>query len=489
VALKSATGRGIVLAAVCGSSLAFLDGTVVNVALPHIGDTFDSNMDSLQWVVNGYTLMLAALVLTAGALGDHYGRRKVFIIGVVWFGLASALCGMAPNVTTLLTARVLQGIGAGLLTPGSLAIIQSTIRKQDRARAIGAWSGLGGVFTAAGPFIGGWLVDGPGWPWVFYINIPVVVLCLVATLKFVPESRDPAANGRFDLVGSGLGMIGLGGITFALVQSGARAASLTAAVIGVAAFVAFVVVERRRRAPMLPPAMFANRQFSAINAVTFGIYAGLSGVLFFLVMQLQVVSHYSAFAAGITMLPFTILMLLFSSRAGAVAERLGPRLPLTLGPALSAVGVLLLLTVGPHAPYLTHVLPGVLIIGIGMTITVAPLTAGVLAAADSSHAGVASGINNAVARAASLLAVAALPLAAGITGRAYQDPAAFDSGFRIAVFICAALFAASALTSVLLVRNPAKTAPEPTQPACRTQCAVGAPQLDPGLEPAPATNQ
>lgn len=475
--LSSPTGRGIVFAAVLGSSVALLDGTVVNVALRHIGRDLESELDGLQWVVNGYILMLASVVLLGGALGDRFGRRKVFLIGVVWFGLASLLCGLAPDIVTLVAARLLQGIGAGLLTPGSLAILQASLRRDDRAKAIGAWSGLGGVAAAAGPFLGGWLVDALNWRWVFLINIPLIIGCVLATLRWVPESRDTTRSGRFDLAGSGLAAIFLGGLTFALVQHGADAA--IAAAVAAAAGVGFVLVERRAAAPVVPGAMFADRQFTAINIVTFFVYAPLGGVMFFLVMQLQVVSGYSALQAGITMLPFTLLMLAFSAKAGALGDRIGPRWPLSVGSLLSAVGVFLLIGVGAHAPYLTAVLPGVLILSIGMTITVAPLTAGVLAAVDVSHAGVASGINNAIARAAGLVAVAALPLIAGLSGNSYNDPLAFGLGYQIATGVCALLYLVAAVIAVAAVRDHHRKGVER---AARTQCPYNAPQLDPGVE-------
>ncbi|MEV0645430.1 MFS transporter [Phytomonospora sp. NPDC050363] len=480
VPLRSAAGRGVVAAAVLGSSVAMLDGTVVNVALPHIARDLGAQMDGLQWIVNGYTLTLAALVLLGGALGDRYGRRRVFLIGVIWFGVASMLCGVAPNTPLLVGARILQGIGAGLLTPGSLAMIQSSIRRGDRAAAIGMWSGLGGVAAAAGPFLGGWMVDALSWHWVFFINAPVVVLAVLAALKWVPESRGEGAVGRFDVAGSVLGAVGLAGITYALVQTDPLGPAIAAGVIGVASFAAFLIWERRAADPVLPPTLFASRQFSGINATTFFVYAALGGVLFFLVLYLQVVAGYSALTAGISLLPFTILMLLFSSRAGALGERIGPRRPLTVGPALSAAGVLLFLRIDAEADYLTEVLPAVLLLGIGMTITVAPLTASVLAAADQSHAGVASGVNNAVARAASLLAVAALPLLSGLTGDAYEDPAAFTSGFRTATFWCAGLLATGAVISALFVRDPARE-PDCPRPAAHTHCAYDAPPLDPGV--------
>ncbi|CAM3538676.1 MFS transporter [Stackebrandtia soli] len=476
--LASSAGRGIVAAAVLGSSLALLDGTVVNVALPHIGEEFSADLDALQWTVNGYTLTLAAVVLLGGALGDRFGRRRVFLIGVVWFGITSMLCGFATGSVELVVARCLQGIGAGLLTPGSLAIIQASIKEGDRASAIGAWSGLGGVAAAAGPLLGGWLVDAVNWRLVFFINAPLVVACVFATLRWVPETRDETRSGRFDIAGGALAVVFLGGVTYALVQYEPLVPALVAAGIGLAAGIALLVVERYAAAPVLPPRMFANRQFSAINAVTFFVYAGLGGVLFFLVMQLQVVSGYDALQAGLSMLPFTLLMLVFSARAGRLGQRIGPRLPLTVGPAMVAAGVLALVGVGAVAPYWTHVLPGVLLLSVGMTITVAPLTAGVLAATDVANAGVASGVNNAIARAANLLAVAALPLAVGLTGMAYTDPVAFTSGYRLAIMLCAGMFVVGALISLLWVRNPAHASANP--PATHTQCSPNSPQLDPG---------
>lgn len=476
--LASPAGRGIVLAAVLGSSVALLDGTVVNVALPHIGTSLGSKMDGLQWIVNGYTLMLAALVLTGGALGDRFGRRRLFLIGVIWFGLASVLCGLSTNIGMLIAARFAQGIGAGLLTPGSLAIIQSSIRRDDRAKAIGAWSGMGGVVAAAGPFLGGWLVDALSWPWIFFLNVPLVAVSILATLRWVPETRDETATGHFGITGNILGALFLGGITFALVQSAHPVPAIVAGVLGLGCGIGFLVVERRSATPVLPPYMFASRQFTAINAVTFCVYAGLGGVLFFLVMQLQVVSGYSALQAGITMLPFTLLMLAFSAKSGALGERLGPRLPLAVGSGLAAVGVLLLAGIGPDASYFTRVLPGVLVLSVGMTIVVAPLTAGVLAAADSAHAGVASGINNAVARAASLVAVAALPLVAGITGDSYEDAEAFAPGYRIAIIICACLFLIGAVVAAVLVSSH-QPEPPARRPVCRVQCPYAAPQLEP----------
>lgn len=499
IRLSDAPGRGVLFAAVLGTSMVFLDGTVVNVALPQLGRDLGASLAGLQWTLNAYTLTLAALVLLGGSLGDRYGRRRVFMFGVVWFTLASALCGLAGNVPVLVAARALQGVGGALLTPGSLALIQASLHPDDRARAIGAWSGLGGVAIATGPFIGGWLIDSLSWRYIFWLNVPLAVLVIGAVLRFVPESRDADATGRFDVAGALLGAVGLAGITYALVEApnlGWSAAVVTAGAAGVAALAAFVVAERRSRNPMLPPTLFASRQFSAVNVVTLFVYAALGGVTFFLVVQLQTVSGYSALAAGMALLPMTLLMLAFSSRAGALGQRLGPRRPLTIGPAVAALGTFALLQVGPDASYLTDVLPGVVLLGVGLTITVAPLTATVLGAAPDRYAGLASGVSNAVARTAQLLAVAALPLAAGLSGAAYADPEAFNAGFDVAVVISGALLAVGAVTAWLLVSDPAKerareaaarAAGQPvaeashTAPACRVHCGFEVPPQDPGV--------
>ena len=460
--LGTARGRGAVLASVVASGMAFLDGTVVNVALPHIGHDLHANVAGLQWTISAYTLALAALVLLGGSLGDRYGRRKVFLIGVVWFTIASVLCGLSQNVGMLTAARSLQGAGAALLTPGSLALIQSSFARDDRARAIGAWSGLSGVSTAIGPFLGGWLIDTLSWRWIFFINVPLAVLAIVTALIWVPESSNPAA-GRFDVPGAVLGAAGLAGITYALIQRGV--AAVPAGIIGVAAAAGFVWVERRRGDDaMLPPRLFRSRQFSAINLVTFFVYAGVSGVAFFLIVELQVVAGYSALLAGVSQLPMTVLLLVGSARAGALGARIGPRWPLTVGSVIAGAGILLMLRIGPHTGYLTDVLPAAVVFGVGMTLVVAPLTAAVLAAAPDPLAGAASGVNNAVARAGGLLAVAALPLVVGITGNEYQHPGPLNHGFHLAVLWCAGLYVVGALTALVLVHRPSQPAAPPASP-------------------------
>lgn len=325
LALRGSRGRWVLLATVLGSSMAFLDSTVVNVALPTIGRQLGASLADLQWTLNAYTLTLAGLILLGGALGDRLGRRRVFLIGVVWFALASALCGAAPSITVLIAARALQGIGGALLTPGSLAIIQASFAAADRPRAVGAWSGLGGVAGAVGPLLGGWIVQVAGWRWVFLLNLPLAAVVIVVSLRHVPESSDPSAQGRFDVAGAALAAAGLAGISYALIEAqagGSKAGPVIAAALGIAAAAAFIVVERRRgRAgspvePMLPLDVFGSRQFTAVNVVTFAVYAAFSGFFFLFILQLQLVAGFSPLAAGAALLPVTVLMLLLSSRSG-----------------------------------------------------------------------------------------------------------------------------------------------------------------------------
>jgi EmrB/QacA subfamily drug resistance transporter len=476
--------------------MAMLDGTVVNVALPTIGRDLHTTLAGLQWTVTAYTLTLAGLILIGGSLGDRLGRRRIFLIGVIWFALASALCGLSPNIQVLVAARALQGIGGALLTPGSLAIIQATFVTDDRPKAIGSWSGLGGVAAAIGPFLGGWIVGSIGWRWIFLLNLPLAVAVVAVAARHVPETRDPTAHGRFDIAGAALAALALAGITDALIEASAHGAARAAVTgtLGVVAGIAFVLLERRRgrpgapTPPMLPLDVFASRQFTAVNVVTFLVYGALGGVLFLLVLNLQVVAGYSPLAAGLSLLPATLLMLALSARAGVLAQRVGPRWLMTAGPLITAAGLLLATRIGPDASYLADVLPAVVLFGLGLAATVAPLTATMLASADVRHAGVASGVNNAVARAAGLLAVAGLPLAVGLTGASYQNPVLLESGFRSAMVLCSVLLVAGAVLSALTIDNsvlrPAGHAvPEPE---CLTCCPVGAPPLEPGSIAAPA---
>ncbi|MFI2661816.1 MULTISPECIES: MFS transporter [Micromonospora] len=458
-------GRGTLLAAILASGMVFLDSTVVNVALPRLGADLDATVAGLQWTINGYLLMLAAFVLLGGALGDRFGRRRVFLLGVVWFAVASALCGLAQDTGWLIAARFLQGAGGALLTPGSLSVLQSSFHPDDRGRAIGTWSGLAGVSTALGPFVGGWLVDALSWRWIFFINLPLAVPVVLAALRWVPESRDVDASRtgsgrrRFDVAGALLGALGLGGVTYALIDAPARGVTsppvLASVLVGVLAAVAFVLLERRRGdTAMLPTGLFGSRLFSVLNVFTVVVYAALGGFTFFLAVYLQNVVGWSAMLTGLATVPMTVLLLVGSSRAGALSARIGPRLPLTIGPVVAALGLLLLRGVGPGASYWTDVLPGVALFGLGLTLVVAPLTASVLAAVADRFAGVASGFNNAASRAGGLLAVAALPLLVGLSGTGYEQTAALTDAFRGAMLWCAGGLLAGAAMAGLLIHRP-----------------------------------
>ncbi|MFD9936233.1 MFS transporter [Streptomyces massasporeus] len=477
VRLASPQGKWVLLTTVLGSSMAMLDSTVVNVALPRIGRDLDANLSALQWTVNAYMVTLAGLILLGGALGDRFGRRKVFVVGVVWFAVASLLCGIAPNAGVLIAARALQGVGGALLTPGSLALIQASFHPDDRGRAVGLWSGFGGIGAAVGPFVGGWLVDGPGWRWVFLLNVPLALVCVPVALRHVPESGGgQRAQGQFDVLGAVLGALALALVTYALIEAGEGGlVVVVSAVAGLAAAVAFVVVERRRPDPMMPLDIFASRQFTAVNLVTLCVYAALGGFFFLAALQLQVVVGYSALAAGTALLPTTVLMLLLSARSGELADRIGPRIPLTVGPLLCAAGMLMMLRVGPGASYVTDVLPALVVLGLGLVTLVAPLTATVLGSVSVARAGLASGINNAAARAAGLLAVAALPLLVGMGEEAYREPAAFDTAFDKAMGWCAGALVAGSVIAAAVVRRPP---PDCKRPECLRHGGVMAPPLE-----------
>ncbi|WP_308013785.1 MFS transporter [Streptantibioticus parmotrematis] len=486
--LASPAGRGVLACAVLGSGMVMLDGTVVNVALPRIGADFDVPLSALQWTINAYMLPLAGLILLGGGLGDRYGRRRVFLVGAVWFAAASMLCGLAPGDAALIGARALQGVGGALLTPGSLALVQGSFHPDDRAKAVGLWSGLGGVATSVGPFLGGWLVDGPGWRWIFFLNVPLALGVLALALRWVPESRDWQASGRFDVSGAALAALALAGITYALIDApgGAGPMVVAAGCAGVLLGVAFVVRERRAAHPMLPLAVFRSKVFASVNVVTLCLYAAIGGVFFLLPTQLQNGLGYDALGAGLASLPVTILMMALSGPAGGLAQRIGPRPLLTAGPLVAAAGLALLHRVHPGGSYWLDVLPAVVVLGLGMSAFVAPLTATVLASVEDRHAGIASGVNNAAARVAQLLAVASLPLAVGLSGAAYRSPASVDRAFGAAVLVCAGLMVLGALVSWYAVPSDvlSRTGAEPEAreavPRCSVHCAPTTPPLEPG---------
>ena len=481
--LGSARGRIALVATVGASGMAMLDATVVNVALPHIGADFHANVSALQWVLTGYLLALASLILLGGALGDRFGRRRVFVIGTAWFSVASILCGVAPNIETLVIARVLQGIGGALLTPGSLAILQASFRERDRAPAVGAWSGLGGIAGAIGPFLGGVLVDGPGWRWAFLINLPLAVAVIVCARVAVPETRDPHATGSLDVIGVLLAVAALSASTWALTEAGPRgwtdAAVLGAAGVAVVAIVGFVLRMLRARDPLVPPALFRNRAFRVTNYATVLLYGALGVTFFLIAYELQVASGWSALRSGTALLPVTIIMLIFSAPSGALAQRIGPRLQLTVGPIVVGIGLLLFTRIGPNASWFSDVLPGALVFAVGLVAFVAPLTATVMAAADPDHVSVASGVNNAIARTASLASLAVVPVVAGLA--AASGAREVTTAFRAALVIVAIVAACAGPLCFVGLRADQRT----RRSARRVVCPVDGAPIQPDPEQCP----
>jgi EmrB/QacA subfamily drug resistance transporter len=472
IAASSPSGRWIVAAAVLGSGIAFLDGSVVNVALPAIGRELGGGFSILQWILDGYLLTLSALLLLGGALGDRYGRRAVFSLGLVAFTIASVGCGLAPTGPVLVAARLLQGLGGALLIPGSLALLNAAIRPADRGRAIGTWAGWSGVASALGPFVGGWLVDAASWRWIFLINVPLAAVALWITRRHVPESRDPAAR-RTDVLGAVTITAGLAGVIVVLIEVPARGWSPLFVVclgVGIAALLAFPIVERRAPQPLIPLQLFRSARFTGANIVTLLVYAALSGVVFLLALQLQQSMGYSALSAGLALLPFTVIMLLLSGPIGALTSRTGPRAALIAGPLLTGLGVGLLVLARPGATYLTGVLPGVALFGLGMAVTVAPLTTTVLAAVGEEQVGAASGANNAVSRVAGLLAVAVLPL---VTGLDTAGSGPLGPGYAAAMLISAALCVIAAGVAAVTVRGAPGPVPPPSRvhPGLQQACA------------------
>lgn len=472
VALDSPEGRWVLAAAVTGSAVAMITATVVNVALPAIGRDLGVGTEELQWVLNGYLLSLASLILIGGALGDRFGHRRIFVVGAVGFAVASVACALAPTVHWLIALRVVQGVAAALLMPESLAITETVFRRADRGRAIGAWAALGGIAAAIGPLLGGYLVDVGSWRAVFLLSVP-----LAGAVVWIAAARVPAipsrAEGRLDLAGAGAAFLALAGLTFALIQGPALGfaspAVLAAMVVGAAALASFVTLEARVPDPMMPLDMFAETQFAAGNLVTFVVYAALGGVFFLLIVFLQNALGYSALAAGAALLPVTFLMLALSARAGDFAQTRGARIPLTVGPLLTAAGLLLMSRIAPGDGYWTGVLPSLVVFGLGLAATVAPVTATVLAAAPAGRAGTASGVNNAVSRTAQLLAIAIFPAIAGLTGDDLNDPTAMTVGFPVAAMAMAAVAAAGGALAWLVISprplaGPEEPAGEPSAP-------------------------
>jgi EmrB/QacA subfamily drug resistance transporter len=448
------TGRWVIVAAVLGSGIAFLDSTVVNVALPAISDELGGGLSGLQWTIDAYLLTLGSLIIFGGSLGDMFGRRLIFVLGLTTFTIASLLCGVAPNIPALISARALQGIAGALLVPSSLAIISASFHPDDRGQAVGAWSGLSGVSTAFGPFLGGYLVDAVSWRLVFLINLPIAIVTIWLTLRHVPETRDLEAGRRPDLAGALIIALGLAGVVFALIEGPVKGftapGTLVAIILGIALLVLFPFVEQRISYPMLPLNIFRSSQFTGANLVTLVVYAALVGAMFLLTIFLQQSLGYSALEAGAAFLPVTILMMALSPRAGKLAQRIGPRWPMTFGPMIMAAGLLLTAGIEPGSSYLSDVLPGVIVLGLGLSLTVSPLTAAVLAAVDDHHVGVGSGINNAVARLAGLIAIAVLPFVSGMTGATGSGLA---DGYRTAILITSGACVVGGLCALATIRR------------------------------------
>lgn len=427
-ASRARTELFILVTTILASAMVFIDGNVVTIALPEIQRDFDASLAGQQWVVESYLLTLTALMLTGGALGDLMGRRKIFVIGVILFAIASAACGLAQTIGQLIAARALQGIGGALLVPGSLAIITSCFEESRRGKAIGTWSAFSAITVAAAPLLGGWLIETAGWPWIFWINLPLAAVVVYLSITHVPESRDKDACG-IDYAGLCLGAVGLGGLIFALIEAprlGVQSPFVWASgLVGLVALMTFVRAEGKVRDPMMPLGVFRSRPFSGANALTLLLYGGMGGVLFFLPIHMISTLGYSELEAGMAILPFIVLISVFSRMTGGLVDRFGARLPLTVGPAIAGLGILALAWPGIDGSYWATFFPGITVLGIGMALTVAPLTTAVMNAAPREHAGVASGINNAASRLAFLLAVAVLGIiAAGRFEPAFGDIAA-----------------------------------------------------------------
>jgi EmrB/QacA subfamily drug resistance transporter len=478
--ITASQGRWVLIATILGSSIAGVDSSVVNVTLPAIGRGLGASFAALQWTVTGYTLSVASLILLAGGLGDRFGRRRMFLIGIAAFTAASVLCAIVSSIQMLVCARVIQGIGGALMTPASLAILQSTITVDERPRAIGIWSGFGGVSTVIAPFIGGWLLDLGTWRWIFLINVPIAALVLVVTVRHVPETRDDSAT-RMDWSGSLLAVVTLASATWALTSLPTHVAafnwSYVAAFVAIAAAVAFVWCEKHSASAILPGCLMRSRAFITINVITFLVYGAFGVFSLVFTIALETVSGYSPAEAGSTLLPVTAITLALSGSSGKLATRIGPGAQLALGPALCAFAALLALQISPATNYWTVVLPLECVFGLGIAVMAPPLTSVALSSVPGEHAGVASAVNNVVSRSAALLWIAALPPIVGLTGASYTSAALFLPGYREACVICAvALIAAGAMAGAVFrshvvthrhLHLHAHVAPTLPQPLCR----------------------
>jgi EmrB/QacA subfamily drug resistance transporter len=445
---------------VLGSSVAGIDSTVVAVALPAIGRNLHASFQALQWTVTSYTLTLAALILLAGSISDHWGRRRVFLAGLGWFTLASMLCAAAPSIEWLIAARAVQGIGGALMTPASLAIIEATFQPADRTRAIGTWAGFSGVSAAIAPFVGGWLLEAGSWRAIFLINVPVAAVTAWTTLRHVPESRDPTLSGGTDWRGALAGVAALGAITYAIIvlpAAGVASPQFAVAVtLAVMSSAAFAITEQHASHPMLPPAIFAPARFRAANAVTFVVNGALGGFAFVFIPALEIIAGYSPVVAGSALVPVTAVTLLLSGTSGRLAQRIGPRPQIAAGCLACAAASMLAVRIGPQAGYWTAVFPVAVLFGLGLASLLPPLTATAMNSAPDSQAGLASGVNNAVARVAGLLWIAALPPITGLTGAAYTHPEQFRTSFAQISWICAAAFTSAAVLAAAFITRPSR---------------------------------
>jgi EmrB/QacA subfamily drug resistance transporter len=432
-------------ATIVGSGIVILDSTVVNLALPHISHGLHASFADLQWIADGYLLSLSALILLGGSLGDIFGRKKVYLIGLLGFGVASLLCGLSPNAPMLILTRIVQGIFGALLVPGGLAIINTNFPANERGAAIGSWSAWSAVFAALGPLVGGYILGVASWRWIFLINVPLVILCYIIGSASIKEGRDTKVR-RVDSTGAVLAMLALAGLTYGLIEGPAnhwQASSIVPLVAGLILSVVFVMFERRSKDPMVHLALFKSGNFTGSNIMTFGMYGALGGFFFALVIYLQTQAHYSAIKAGLSLLPVTIFLVLFSKRIGKLSTEVGPRLFMTFGPLLAAAGILSLIRLSAtNSNYLTVVLPGVTLFSIGLVLLVAPLTTTVMTSVEDASSGIASGINNAVSRVAGLIVIAVL----GLFGTAHV--------YHFAIYLCAAMAAASGIVSFLMIKNP-----------------------------------